>query len=212
MKHTFKIPYLEKEVDWYMRDDTYVIGYNGSGKTLLLKEMMKWCDDHGYDYIHYDAIYALDEFEYYLEGNDDDIALATKMMCEVYLDFEDDLSAWLKSMLHEVNDVELKAYDDFISKIDCIKKIIGMSGNGYKRIFVILMKALEKPHGNFYFLDLPETSLHIMIAREITRFLMHNFDHMKFVIATHSPEVVRFNTDDDEYIINLCDCHEEDIA
>ena len=150
--------------------------------------MMKWCYTDDFTYAHYDAVTALYEFDDFLFSPTADIILACRMMSVVFKDFEDDLKAWCKT----IDDKPLITFEDYEEKIDLIKRVISMSGNGYKRMFVMVMKALRTSHPNFYFMDLPETSMHIMIARELTEFMMGNFEYTKFIVATHSPDLISY--------------------
>jgi ABC-type transport system involved in cytochrome c biogenesis ATPase subunit len=188
MKVHFTIPYLNTPVDWNNGERTYIIGLNGSGKTLLLNEMMQWCEDNNYSYNHYYAMSALQEAPYYIaNAKDDDIALACKWMAEFSFDFKDDIQGWAK---HK-NGNTFDQIGDYMRDVDLLRDVLGMCGAGYTRMFVMFIKALENPDADYYFLDLPETSLHLNIAERITDLLMHHCEYTKFVVATHSPEVIK---------------------
>jgi ABC-type Mn2+/Zn2+ transport system ATPase subunit len=190
----FTLPYLGTPVDWNNGNRTYIIGYNGSGKTLLLKEMMKWCDTKGYGYAHYDAVTALSEAEYYIaNASDENIIFACKKMSEFSMDFNDDIMGWAKWKNGDTFD----QIGDFHKDVDLLKHVLGMCGAGYTRMFFMMIKALENPTADYYFMDLPETSMHIMLAERIVDFLMTHFEYMRFAVATHSPEVVKDVWNDD---------------
>jgi predicted ATPase len=178
MQRTFTVPYFEKDVLWHDEDYTVVIGANGVGKTLLLNEMMKYCDKAGISYNHYNAIEALQDAPFLIdESEDDDIILACRMMQKISHDFDEDVKRW--AVVYGV-DPEDPAM---------LRHTLKMAGNGYTRMFIMTVLAARNPAAGYYFLDLPETSLHIMLMRRIAEYLMGNFRHMKFVFATHSPEI-----------------------
>jgi AAA15 family ATPase/GTPase len=84
-------------------------------------------------------------------------------------------------------------------------------------MFIMTVLAARQPHAGYYFLDLPETSLHVMLARKIVEYLMGNFCHMKFVFATHSTEIASFEMDhngeeEQKYVICLPENYLEDEA
>jgi len=174
------LPYLETEVAWNNNDRTYIIGTNGSGKTLLLNEMKAWCDTKQYNYVSYYAAYALEEAAYYIENaSDDAVRFAADKLYSFSFDFKDDIVGWAKALDKEETDPEL------------LREVFKMCGAGYSRVFVMLVKAFDNPDADYYFMDLPETSLHLHLAGVIVDFLMNHFEYMKFVVTTHSPEVVQ---------------------
>lgn len=176
----FTLPYLGTPVAWNNNDRTYIIGYNGTGKTLLLNEMRAWCDEKNYTHVSYDAVTALSEAAWYIDNASDDvIKLSCRKMLEFSYDFNDDINGWAKALKKDPDDPEL------------LRHVLGMCGAGYTRMFLMMAKAYSQPEADYYFLDLPETSMHIHLAEKITDFLMHHFEYTKFVIATHSPEVVK---------------------
>lgn len=176
----FTLSYLDTTVAWNNNDVTYIIGHNGSGKTLLLNEMRVWCDEKKYTYVFYDAETALSEADWYIDNASDDvIKLSCKKMIEFSYDFNDDINGWAKVLKKDPDDPTLLRY------------VLGMCGAGYTRIFLMLAKAYSQIEVGYYFLDLPETSLHTLIAGKITDFLMSQFEYTKFVIATNSPEVIK---------------------
>lgn len=176
----FTIPYLKTPVEWNNNDITYIIDSNGTGKTLLLNEMKKWCDNNQYKYVSYDAVCALYEAEYYIENaSDDAIKFAATKLNDFSYDFKDDIGGWAKALKKDTTDPEL------------LRHVFSMCGAGYKRVLVMLIKAFDTPDADYYFMDLPETSLHIHLSEVIVNFLMQHFEYMKFVVATHSPEVLQ---------------------
>lgn len=193
------IPYIDREVEWHNGNLTNIIGMNGAGKTLLLQEMMDYCDTNGITYVTYNAITALNDAKYILEyGNDEDIIYAAKMMMHLSIDFKDDMFCWAKAM----NGHSFDNMGDYRNNIKIVKHVLSMCGAGYTRLFVITHNAVKAMGADYYFLDLPETSLHINLARHLTDYLLMNFKYTKMVMATHSPEVVSFHLDR-EHLISL---------
>lgn len=195
----FIIPHVNIPVVWKNTNKTYIIGMNGSGKTLLLHTMMDWCNDNDFTYCHYNAFTALSEADYYIENSADvDIIYACKMMSELSLDFSDDISGWAK---HK-NGGTFDNIGDWTKDADLLRMVLSMCGVGYTRMFVMVIKAIQNPTADYYFLDLPETSLHLHLSQVIVNFLMKNFEYMKFVVTTHSPEVISdaFNNKDTKYL------------
>lgn len=170
------------DVEWHQEDATYVIGANGVGKTLLLNEMMGYCDKKGISYNHYDAITALHHADFLIEESDDiDIILSCRAMAKMSRDFADDIARWA-----DVKGCKV----DYMDNAELLRYVLQMCGNGYTRMFIMTVLAMRNQGAGYYFMDLPETSLHIMLMRVIAEYLMHNFPHMKFVFATHSPELL----------------------
>lgn len=190
----FTIPYLNKKVAWNNGDRTYIIGYNGSGKTLLMGEMMTWCDYNNYGYIHYDAVTALSEAQDLINNSSDkDVIHACKMMASLSIDFADDIRGWAK---HKNGD-SFDQIGDYMKDADLLRDVLRMCGNGYTRMFVMTVKAFANPTADYYFLDMPESSMHLHLAERLVAYIMHNFEYMKVVITTHSPEIVKDVWNDD---------------
>ena len=178
----FKLPIIATPIEWYNRNITYIIGSNGTGKTMLINQMKEWCNNNQYNYNAYDATVALQEAHYLIEhASDIDIKHACKKMADLSMDFKDELSNWFK---------EKKDDDDIFEDVKTLRTILELSGSGYTRLFVMTIKAISNPSADYYFLDMPETSLHILMARRITKYIYANFPYMKIVIATHSPQVI----------------------
>ena len=178
----FKLPIIATPIEWYNRNITYIIGSNGTGKTMLINQMKEWCNNNQYNYNAYDATVALQGAHYLIQhASDIDIKHACKKMADLSMDFKDELSNWFK---------EKKDDDDIFEDVKTLRTILELSGSGYTRLFVMTIKAISNPSADYYFLDMPETSLHILMARRITKYIYANFPYMKIVIATHSPQVI----------------------
>ncbi len=194
MSHIFTVPHLNKQVLWNNGDRTYIVGANGVGKTLLLESMMTWCEEMGYNYNHYDAMTAMSEAPFLIQKtSDDDIIYACKVMCDLLIDFKDDIAGWAKAG----NNHSYDQIGDYMSDHILLRNVLSMCGTGHTRFFVLTMKAIMNPTAEYYFLDLPETSLHIMVAQKVVAYLMKKFPYMKIIITTHSPSVISRVYNDD---------------
>ncbi len=179
----FKLPIIATPIEWYNMNITYIIGINGTGKTMLINQMKEWCNNNQYNYNAYDATVALTEAYYLIQhASDIDIKHACKKMADLSMDFKDELRRWFK---------EKKDDDDIFEDVKTLRTVLELAGSGYTRLFVMTIKAISNPSADYYFLDMPETSLHISLARCISEYIYANFPYMKIVIATHSPEVIR---------------------
>lgn len=188
MAKIFHIPYINEKVLWNDGDKTYIVGANGSGKTLLMGAMMDWCEDSGYNYSHYDAMAALDEAPFLIQkSSDEDIIYSCKIMCELSLDFKDDIAGWAKAG----NNHSFEQIGDYMQDHILLRNVLSMAGTGYTRFFVLTMKAVLNPTAEYYFLDMPESSLHIMLAQRVVGYLMAKFPYMKIIITTHSPSIIQ---------------------
>jgi len=204
-KVTMTIPFVDKTIDWNNTEDTYIVGSNGAGKTLLMNEMIKWCKQNDYTFIQYNATSALSEAEYEIDNaSDEDIIYAVKMLMDFSYDFKDDVFNWAK---HK-NSGSVDQIGEFVKDVDLLRSILRMAGAGYTRMFLMFIKAIKNPTADYYFLNKPETSLHMNISEVIVNLLMKKFPYMKFVVSTHSPDVFQgaLNSEgevDDTKVIDL---------
>lgn len=181
--HVFKLPIISAPIVWHDKNITYIIGSNGTGKSMLINQMKEWCNNNQYNYNKYDATTALTEASYFINhASDIDIKHACKKMADLSMDFKEELTRWFK----EEGDDDLYIYDD----VKTLRTVLELSGSGYTRLFVMTIKAISNPSADYYFLDMPETSLHISLSRCIADYIYSNFPYMKVVIATHSPQVI----------------------
>ena len=179
---TFNLPIIATPIEWYNMNITYIIGSNGTGKTMLIDQMKEWCNNNQYNYNAYDATVALTEAYYLIQhASDIDIKHACKKMADLSFDFKEELRRWFK---------EKKDDDAIFEDVKTLRTILELSGSGYTRLFVMTIKAISNPSADYYFLDMPETSLHISLASIISKYIYANFPYMKIVIATHSPQVI----------------------
>ena len=180
----FKLPIIATPIEWYNTNITYIIGSNGTGKTMLINQMKEWCNNNQYNYNAYDATVALQEAHYLIEhASDIDIKHACKKMADLSMDFKDELTNWFKE---KKDDDDTYLFED----VKTLRTVLELSGSGYTRLFVMTIKAISNPSADYYFLDMPETSLHISLSRCIADYIYSNFPYMKIVIATHSPQVI----------------------
>lgn len=179
----FKLPIIATPIEWYNMNITYIVGSNGTGKTMLINQMKEWCNNNQYNYNAYDATVALTEAYYLIQhASDIDIKHACKKMADLSMDFKDELRRWFK---------EKKDDDDIFEDVKTLRTVLELAGSGYTRLFVMTIKAISNPSADYYFLDMPETSLHISLAKSLSNYIYSNFPYMKIVIATHSPQVIR---------------------
>lgn len=198
-KIQFNLPdYLPtRKVLWNNTNATFVIGPNGTGKTILLNMMADWAYSHNYTYNFYNALTAIDEAPALIDNaSDDDIIYVCKMMSEFSMDFNDDIMGWAKAKNNHTYD----QIGDFHQDADLLRDVLRMCGSGYTRMFVLLYLGGQDTGIDYYFLDMPETSMHMVIAQKIINILMNNFPYTKFVISTHSPEVISGNWHDNNVI------------
>ena len=199
MSVLFKLPYFlpNNEILWLNNDYTFVIGYNGSGKTILLNKMAEWAESHNYSYAFYDSQTSLSLAPQLMEqASDEEIIEIAKMIMDISPDFRDDVFDWLKAKNDDQTIKQIRPDKD----VEMLREIFSMCGSGYTRMFTMLYLGLEKPELDYYFLDMPETSLHLLFARKVLDILMKNFPNTKFVITTHSPAIIDDKWDSDNII------------
>ena len=46
----FKLPIIATPIEWYNMNITYIVGSNGTGKTMLINQMKEWCNNNQYNY------------------------------------------------------------------------------------------------------------------------------------------------------------------
>ena len=199
MSVLFKLPDFlpTNEVLWLEGNYTFVVGYNGSGKTLLLNKMSEWAESHNYSYAFYDSQTSLHLAPILMEqASDEDIIYIAQMIMSFSGDFKDDVFNWTKAKNgHTVEQIGPIGED---AKL--LREIFSMCGNGYSRMFTMLYLGIENQGSDYYFLDLPEASLHLHLAQAVLSILMKNFPYTKFVITTHSPEIIQNRWDESNII------------
>ena len=155
----FKLPIIATPIEWYNRNITYIIGSNGTGKTMLINQMKEWCNNNQYNYNAYDATVALQEAHYLIQyASDIDIKHACKKMADLSKDFKNELTNWFKE----------KDDDNIFEDVKTLRTVLELSGSGYTRLFVMTIKAISNPSADYYFLDMPEASLHISLASSLS--------------------------------------------
>ena len=170
-----KIPHINKTVVYPGTDMYQVIGANGSGKTLFLRELMKTLRAEELSVIYNtSADYPILSERFLNRCSEKDITYAIQQLGSLSIDFRESYDRWKE---HGISDLE------FIEK----------EGNGTSQILKILLKLNSEPDVNFCLLDMPEASVHLTLLRALIRAYTQWFPQTKFVVATHSPEV--FNRD-----------------
>ena len=189
MSVLFNLPTFlpHNKVLWNDGNYTFVVGPNGCGKTILLNKMAEWAEEKNYSYSFYDSQTSLQLAPLLMdEASDEDIIYVAEMIMRFSMDFKDDVFNWTKAKNgHTVEQIGSIGQD-----AETLRKIFHMCGNGYSRMFVMLYMGIQDQGKDYYFLDLPEASLHIHLARHVLAILMKNFPYTKFVISTHSPDII----------------------
>jgi len=208
-KILFNLPEFlpSNKVLWRNTDYTFIVGMNGVGKTFLLNQMIAWSTHKNYSYAHYDSDTALNIVDDLIDStSDEDIIYIAKLIMDFSMDFKDDVFNWTKAANnHSVDQIGPIGEDATL-----LRKIFHRAGNGYLRMFTILCLGVQKKGDlDYYFLDLPEASLHILLARKILDILMHDFNLTKFVITTHSPDIIEDKWSDENVISMKCEFSDE---
>jgi len=199
MSVLFELPdYLPaKKIYWKDANYTFVVGPNGSGKTFLLNKMAEWAEEKNYSYAFYDATTSLSIAPLLMEqASDEDIIYVAKMIMDFSMDFRDDVFNWTKAKNGHTTDQIGPIGKD--AKL--LREVFSMCGNGYTRMFVMLYFGIQNMGNDYYFLDMPETSLHKHLSRQVINILMKNFPYTKFVISTRSPDIIDIGWTEDTVI------------
>ena len=184
------IPLMDTNASWLQCPQTYIYGGMGSGKTLLLKGMMNYCDAEGISYEHYDAEGTLSMFNVYLTYEDQYIAFACQLIGKVLPDFRNDIYGWMKedpdTYKHHMD------MDLYLKNINILKEVIQMSGTGYMHILCMVLKIIMSPTSDYYFLDHPGRSLHPHVERLMMFIMMSICPYTKVVMTTYSQEIAEY--------------------
>lgn len=204
MSETLYLPVLEKSVNWLNNNYTIVVGECGSGKTHFLNAVMDWCYKDGIKVVHYDSHSILSYATDLINGCSDKIlSYACAVLSSFSIDFKSDIGRWAVNKGYE-----LDTFREYIQDCVLLREMVHCCGTGYTRMICMLILGMENPNADYYILDIPETSLHIHIQRLLLKFLMGVFYNKKFVVATHSPEILSgiastYNINEDENIVSL---------
>jgi predicted ATPase len=105
--------------------------------------------------------------------------LIARQIASFSVDFQEDLKRW----------AGVEQIDDAYKDVEILKTVFKMAGSGTTRLFMMFYYN-NKP-SDYYFLDLPETSQHLIFRRMLVDLLTSFNQHSKFVIATHDPNVFK---------------------
>ena len=193
MKVQFNLPEFlpMKKVNWNNNNITYIVGINGVGKTILMQQMMRWCESKNYTHNFYDSM------EHYPESkivdnmidnsSNEDMIYTCKILCEFSYEFSQDVERWEKHFKSKGH----------LQDAEILRKVIHMCGSGYTRMWTMVYLGIQQVGADYYFMDMPETSVHISIVNNLLEEIMRKFQFTKIVITTHSPDVIgnRWNKD-----------------
>lgn len=177
---------FEKYVEWPNDDYTIVIGESGGGKTLFLNAIMDWCEVRGYTFAHSHTDLILLSQSLIKEASDMDLYFVSAILAKFSHDFASDIAVWAE--MEYSYDSSQK--DEYMKDRAVLETVLSKCGAGYTRMFCMLLQGVQNPSAEYFLMDLPETSLHIHIQRQLIKLLMSVFSTMKFVVATHSPEII----------------------
>jgi hypothetical protein len=183
------------ELKWDNGSFTGIAGRNTDVLKHVLTVMMQWCEDKKYDYITYN----IDEDFYYIDEylktcTVDEIAFACIILCTFSYDFDQDVTLWMDKCKKPYN-TKLNILDEFIDNVDILKRVLILSGSGYARLFIMIVTGLKNPNATYYFLHLPETSLHVLLVEKLISLLLRVFPQMKIVFSSNDAENICVRTD-----------------
>jgi len=188
----------ERSISWDNDNYTIIVADKTDSKRNVLMRMIEWCNSQSFEYITYNVDEILD-LEYWLENSTPfEIVSVTFMMKKIFFDFDD------FEKFEKARNITLKNPDDYIENIDFVKDILRICGSGHSKIFIMFMKAIKNPTAGYYFLYLPETSLHYMVFEKLMSILLGYFVNMKIIFASNSDRLEDsrvFNSDDKKNFI-----------
>ena len=149
--------------------------------------MEEYFNENNLSYITYDSMTALRNVEQYIDDLDDfTVKMTCKYISDFSMDFSSDLLAWAKHL----NGDTFENIGGVLNDPRTMRTVLKLSGNGYLRMAVMVSKAVKNMTAAYYLMDLPESSLHIVLARNLLAFMMKIMPYTKFVITTHSPDII----------------------
>jgi len=195
-----RIPKIERFVEWHNGDYTFIVGSAGTGKSYFLYSVREWCAKNSFDHVIYDPSLALESYSLIREASDMDLIYGCGLMARFSEDFAHDIRMWAQTKKYKIYDT-----DEYMKDRSVLEATLKRCGAGYTKLFLMLLQGIQNPSASYYLMDQPETSLHVHIQRKLINFLMSVFFQMKFVIVTHSPEILGkyMNNKDNKNIISL---------
>lgn len=180
MKLTFNSKGKEKTVDWVNGDYTVIVADETDSKREVLVKMIDWCNVNSFEYVTYNLDEVFDIKQYLAESTTFEIVSATLMIKRIFTDLDRDFD-----MFSKARNIQLKTVDDYLNNIDLVKEVLMLCGSGYTKIFIMFLKAIKAPTAGYYFLYLPETSLHFMVFQKLLELLLVYFRHLKVIFASN---------------------------
>jgi ABC-type cobalamin/Fe3+-siderophores transport system ATPase subunit len=168
---SFTPPYEGIDVDIELNKYIFVVGLNGSGKSFLLSELAKSLNKNQIGYINFDGIgHGL--------GTDFFKSL-TKKEEKIILE---NLPEAIKANIAET--------DKRFEYNRTLENIYKMFGNGHKKLFEMYALASININAEYFLLDMPESYIDIKAQYNLITKLSKKFDHLSFVIVTHSQSII----------------------
>jgi hypothetical protein len=167
-------------IEYLLNDYTIILSVNDD-KFRQIKKLSEWCITEGIQHVTYNLNNEIFDIEYWLKNaTTEEIVRATRMIINVSSDFEKDVENFEAHYK-----VKLKTKAQLLECIGIVKTILRLTGSGYQKLFIIFLKAIQSKNASYYFLYLPETSLHQMLAEKVLDLLLGNFKYMRIIFATN---------------------------
>lgn len=166
-------------IEYLLNDYTILLSIDDS-KFKHLVNFSKWCDSEDIPHITYNLNNENFNIEYWLENEANIIARVVKNLGIISKDFMDHFDKFA-----EYYDVSVSTLEQMVENIDVVKEVLRLTGSGYQKLFIMLLKAEKSRNASYYFLYLPETSLHPLLAEKVLDILRGCFKYMRFVLATN---------------------------
>ena len=172
----------------YLLNDYTIILSNDDGKFKQIKKISDWCVSEGIHHITYNINNEIFDIEYWLQNaTNEEIVIAIKMIINISFDFEKDVE---KFATHYK--VDLKTHEQLLECFGIVKTILRLTGSGYQKLFIMFLKAIRAKNASYYFLYLPETSLHPLLAQKLLDLLLGYFKYMRIIFATNFEGIAEF--------------------
>jgi len=189
------LPCQEHKIYYKEANITFFIGSNGSGKTISMNLLKDYFKKQNKTFTSYDPFTAeIDAERFAHESTDDEFFIGIQTIMSISKDFDDDIKRWVKFET---------GTDDYSIHLGICRNYITEAGSGYKKFFTMIMKYVCNS-SDYYFIEHPETSLHVALGQKILGLLFRSFGSCKFIVSTHAPEIIaEWWNDDNADIIDM---------